>query len=89
VDRLVTLGSQEVQLLGVDDHVLAARILVATDDLVVGDLAVDRADLLALDATMTVVVQLIETELAVSTDRGGVGFDRDGDEAESKEAFPA
>jgi hypothetical protein len=40
LDGLVRLGAEAVELVGIDDHVVVLGVLVAGDDLVVGDFAV-------------------------------------------------
>jgi hypothetical protein len=50
---------------GIDDHVVVLGVLVAGDDLVVGDFPVQGAGLLVLDAAMTVGVELVEVDVAV------------------------
>ena len=47
-----------------------------------------RADLLVLDAAMTLRVELIQMNLAAATTGGRVRFDRYTNEAELDETFP-
>ena len=70
--------------------VLALGGLVAGDDLVVVDLAVDRADLLVADAVVARGVEQVEADLAAPAGGGGVvALDRDGDQVEAEESGPA
>ena len=87
VHRLVALGTQLVQLLGLDGDVLALGVLVPRDDLIVRDLAVDRAGLLVVDAGVAVAVELVQMNLAAAVG-GGVRLDRDRDETELEIAGP-
>src|SRR5262249_21322682 len=86
---LVALRANLVQLFGVDHDELALGELVAGDDGVGRDFAVDRASLLILDPVMALGVDLVEMDLAAATGCGGVAFDRDGNETEPEEALPA
>jgi hypothetical protein len=56
--------------------------------LVVADLPVQRAELLVLDATMAVGVELVEVDLTPAGTGSAVGFDGNADEAELQVAFP-
>src|SRR5262249_51253553 len=69
----------------VHDNILPLRVLVAGDDLVLRDLAVDGACFLVLDAAVAVFVQLIQVNFGAAG-RGGGRLDGDGDEAELEKA---
>jgi hypothetical protein len=59
-DRLVLGRPELLQLGGVEQHVLALGELVAADDVLLPNLAVDRAGLLVLDAAVALLVELVE-----------------------------
>jgi hypothetical protein len=63
-------------------------ILVAGDDLVVGDFPVQGAGLLVLDAAMAIGVELVEVNVTAARAGRAVGFDGNADEAELEAAFP-
>ena len=86
-DGLVALRAQLVELVLVDDDVLALGVLVALDDLVAGDLAHLRGELLVLDAGVGLGVELVQRDVAAGR-RGRVGLDRNRDEAELEESLP-
>src|SRR5207244_1750438 len=76
------------QLLGVDLDALPFGEFIPRDDLVVRDLAVDRAGLLVANAALAGHVDLIEPDLAAGR-VGGVASHGDRDEAEPNEGLPA
>jgi hypothetical protein len=65
---------------------LALGVLVAGDNFILRDLAVDRAGLLVLDPGTALRVELVELDRAALAMRG-VGFDRDGNERELEKTF--
>src|SRR5262249_44438722 len=87
-DRLLVFRAELVQLVGIHDDVLTLGVLVAGDDLVALNFSVDGADLLVLNAAVAFSVELVEVNFPAAG-RGGIGFDRDGDETELEETFPA
>ncbi len=86
-DRLVVLGAELFQFVGVDHDVLVFRVLVAGDDVLLGYLAVDGATLLVLNAAVALGVELVEVDFASRIRRGGVRLDGDGNETEFEEPF--
>src|SRR5207245_10554213 len=81
-------GAEAVELIGIDDHVRVLGVLIAGDDLVVGDFPVQGAGLLVLDAAMAIGVELIEVDVAAAGASRAVGLDGNADEAELEAAFP-
>src|SRR5206468_4055735 len=79
VDGFFVGGAELLDLLGLDDNVLALGELVAADDFVGLDFAVNGAGLLVVDPAVAVAVELVEGDAPAGRRRGGVGFDGNGD----------
>src|SRR5713101_4108330 len=88
LDGLVRLGAEAVEFIRIDDHVVVLGVLVAGNDLVVGDFSVQGAGLLVLDAAMAVGMELVEMNLATTGAGRAVSLDGNADEAELEAAFP-
>jgi len=88
LDRLVGFRAEPIELVGIDDHVAVPGVLVAGHNFVGGDLPVQGADFLVLDAAVAVGVELIKMNLAAAGSGSAVGLDGNADEAELQIAFP-
>src|SRR5439155_4124304 len=84
----VVLRTEVLDLLGLDGHVLPLGVLVRGDDLVLGHLAVDRADLLVPDAAVALLVQEVEADLAPTADGRAIRLDGNRNQVELQESFP-
>ena len=87
-EGLVADGSQLAELVRVDLDVLTLAVLIAGNDVLGGELAVDRTDLLVLDRAVALAVQLVEANLRAAR-RRRVGLDRNGHQTELQETLPA
>src|SRR5262249_22152650 len=87
-DRLIVLGAELVQLVGVHDDILALAVFVTGDDLIVGDFPVNRAGLLVVDSTMALGMELVEADVASAAYGRGISLDRNRDETQLQKPFP-
>src|SRR5262249_31283906 len=88
VDGFVVLRAELVEFVGIDDDVLPLRVLVAGNDLVIGNFAVNGASFLVIDAAVAFLMQLIQMDLTAAAGGGGVSLDRKGDETEFQKPLP-
>ena len=87
VDGVRRLGIERLQLLGLDQHIVAGRDFVALDDLVVGDLLVLlRAVPLLVDPGAVRLVQLVEPHVLLA--HRGEQLHRHVDQPEADRAAP-
>src|SRR5262249_50809348 len=89
VDRLFVRRPQLVHFLLVDDNVLPLAVLEARDDLVIRDLAVDRAGLLVVDPAVALFVKLVQMDRSGVAGRGRIRLDGQSHETEFEESLPA
>src|SRR5579884_686327 len=76
VERLAALELDALDLLGVEEDVVAFRDLIALHDLVLVDGTDARDDLFVFDPLARRLVDLMELDLGAAS-RGGIEFDRD------------
>jgi hypothetical protein len=75
IDRygLIVLGTQLVQLGGIDHGIVPLGVLITGDDVVLGHLAVNGAGLLVLDTAVALGVELVKLDVPFA---GGPGVKR-------------
>src|SRR5205823_969899 len=88
-ESAIPFGAQALELGGLDFDIAAATDAVRRDDLVVGDLAMNRADLAIANPPATVAMQPIEIDLPPILQLRRVRFNRDRDEIETQRAPPS
>jgi hypothetical protein len=74
-DRLVVLGAKLFEFIGVDDYVLAFGVLVARNDLIAGELGVDRAGFLMIDPALALSMELVQPNLGTAGSGNRMRFD--------------
>src|SRR5262249_61436639 len=76
-------------LVRVNEDVLSLGILVAGDDLVAGNIAVNGTSLLVVDAAIAFGVELVQMDFIATAGRRRKCLDRNGYQTEFQEALPA